>query len=173
MKRGFTWMEFLVALTVLAVVAALVYPLARGVRMQVLKETCVNNLGRIGGAVVAYREEWDGIGKYGLPWAMGLPLPLRAAIPKEEINQYPECPLEYPYLSMYPSNDVEPWWRVRIPGWLRHVEKRKERAVILVCIVHRPGKGYDPKFGLGLLVEGSVEARWGWTEPDRFSFWED
>lgn len=179
MKRGFTWMEFLVALTVLAVVAALVYPLARGVLEQMWKQGCMHNLGQIGQAVVAYREEWDGIGKYGAPWAMGLPAGPREAYPKEEKKQYPECPRNPRwglYVDMYPPYSDEPWAIARLKYfWLPHVKKMKERAVIFMCPDHwEPKSQYDRQFALGLLLGGEVVARWGWLDPYWYpAFWED
>ncbi|MCL6624015.1 MAG: prepilin-type N-terminal cleavage/methylation domain-containing protein [Fimbriimonadales bacterium] len=187
MRRGWTMVEFLVVVTVILVVASLVYPLARGMRKEALKRACVNNLRQIGGLVVAYREEWEGAGKYGLPWEMGLPVPIRKAVPKEEKKTYLECPIDpysnmYSYFDMYPGNTPEEerdprereFLKRRVPEWLKHVKRMKERSVIFICKNHyTPRSPYDRQYGIGLLLNGEVVERWGWTAPTEFSFWED
>ncbi len=182
MTRGWTLMELIVVVTVLLVVAAIVYPLASGVRKQVLKNVCMNNLRQIGGLVVAYREDWDGVGKYGLPWEMGLPMGVTSVVPREEKKSYSYCPvhpLQLPYLTMYPFIDWvdHPRLKYRVLAWLHHVRKMKERSLIGLCIQHGGyGKGYDgynSRRGIGLLLNGDVAERWGWTDPWHYSFWED
>lgn len=187
MRRGWTMVEFLVVVTVILVVASLVYPLARGMRTLTLKRACINNLRQIGGLVVAYREEWDGAGKYGWPWEMGLPRGIRLVVPREEEKNYLECPIDRArafYVDMYPSTDnpeeatedprLFPWYKWRISEWLRHVKKMKERSIIFICDNHyTPRSPYDRQHAIGLLLNGEAVERWGWIRPWDYRFWED
>lgn len=70
---GLSIVEVLVALTVVALVAALIYPVVVRARQKAKETTCHGNLRQIQVAVSLYRADYGGEGTYGTPEAMGLP----------------------------------------------------------------------------------------------------
>lgn len=65
MRRAFTLIELLVVIAVIAILAALLFPVFAKARERARQTQCISNLRQIGAAVDLYRQDWDG--KY--PWA--------------------------------------------------------------------------------------------------------
>lgn len=62
-QKAFTLIELLVVISVIAVLAALLFPVFARVREKARAATCVSNLRQIGMAIHQYMQDWDG----GLP----------------------------------------------------------------------------------------------------------
>lgn len=107
MKRGFTLMEFLVALTVLAVITTITFVGLRAWRGQSLRVECMQKLGRVHQALMLYRTEWGNPSEVvGSTTYLGLP-----------VHKHEE------YYSLYP-------WEVPQFG-----RTEKERYEIFTCPV--------------------------------------
>ncbi len=74
MKRtGFTLVEVLCVITILVVLAGLTFP-ALGPAVHASKRSsAVSQLHQLGAAMIMYRTDWDGDGRYGTASVMGLP----------------------------------------------------------------------------------------------------
>ena len=60
MKRGFTLMELLVVITIVAILASLLMLVIQMVRRMAITTTCSSNLRQVGLGCVAYANDWDG-----------------------------------------------------------------------------------------------------------------
>ena len=58
-NKGFTLIEFLVALAIIAVLAALLFPVFAQARRQSRTVNCISNLRQIGLALKMYQQDWD------------------------------------------------------------------------------------------------------------------
>lgn len=59
--RGFTLIEMLVVVALIAVLASLIYVLLAPAREAGRRTVCLNNLKQIGQAIVLYRQDWGGV----------------------------------------------------------------------------------------------------------------
>lgn len=73
-RRGFTLMELIVSIAVLAILAALTFPVFTGIRERGKASQCVSNLHQIGMGMSSYLADWDN--RY--PWAASDILVVRA-----------------------------------------------------------------------------------------------
>lgn len=72
-NSGFTIVELLVVLAILAVLAGVVYAASGGVREKARQSVCLSNLHQIGLAVQMYRQDYGGSDAPGWPSQLGLP----------------------------------------------------------------------------------------------------
>lgn len=63
-RRGFTLIELLTVIAIIAVLAALLFPVFMTARGKAREITCVSNLRQIGQAVAMYTQDYDGIYPY-------------------------------------------------------------------------------------------------------------
>jgi prepilin-type N-terminal cleavage/methylation domain-containing protein/prepilin-type processing-associated H-X9-DG protein len=104
-RRGFTLVELLVVIAVIAVLAGLLFPVLAHARERARQMTCLSNLRQIGTAHLLYLDDWDGQLPYW--WQAGPPRP-------EPFGAYVYWPERLqPYLQ---SQDVfrDPsfsWWQ--------------------------------------------------------------
>jgi prepilin-type N-terminal cleavage/methylation domain-containing protein/prepilin-type processing-associated H-X9-DG protein len=61
-RRGFTLIELLVVVAIIAILAAILFPVFARAREQARKAVCCANLKQIGAAVKLYIKDWDGEG---------------------------------------------------------------------------------------------------------------
>lgn len=66
MKRAFTLVEILIVIAVIAILAALIFPVFGSVRDKSKQAVCLSNLSQIGKAVALYASDYDD----RLPWAV-------------------------------------------------------------------------------------------------------
>jgi len=59
-RRGYTLMEVLVVISMIAILAAILFPVFARAREQARKTTCASNLTQIGAALALYAQNWDG-----------------------------------------------------------------------------------------------------------------
>jgi len=76
-RRGFTLVELVVVIAIIAALTAIVLPVVSRVRENGRRATCKSNMRQIGLALQMYRQDWDGVDPdKGMPlshWQMGLP----------------------------------------------------------------------------------------------------
>ena len=58
-KRGFTLLELLVVIVIIALIAGILLPVLQKARTKAHETTCLNNLKQIGVALIIYRDEND------------------------------------------------------------------------------------------------------------------
>jgi len=59
-KRGFTLIELLVVIAVIAILAAVLFPVFVSARDSARRSRCLSNLKQIGGAINVYADDWNG-----------------------------------------------------------------------------------------------------------------
>src|SRR2546425_13354298 len=68
-RRGFTLIELLVVIAVIAILAAILFPVFAQAREKARAATCPSNVKQIGSAMLMYTQDYDeGV----LPWLIGV-----------------------------------------------------------------------------------------------------
>src|SRR3712207_1306350 len=57
--RGFTLIELLVVVAIIAILAAILFPVFAKAREKARQTSCISNLKQIGPAVLMYSQDWD------------------------------------------------------------------------------------------------------------------
>ena len=60
-ERGFTLIELLVVITIIAILAAILFPVFSQAKEAAKKATCISNMHQVGLAVAIYRNDYDGV----------------------------------------------------------------------------------------------------------------
>lgn len=59
MRKAFTLVELLVVITIIAILAAVAFPVLARASRRARSTECMSNLHQIGGAITAYADDWD------------------------------------------------------------------------------------------------------------------
>lgn len=73
MRRGFTLLEVIVAISIMILLASLLFPVFVSAKRASNRSSCMSNLKQLGMALTIYRGDVGG-SEYGTPRQMGLPL---------------------------------------------------------------------------------------------------
>jgi type II secretory pathway pseudopilin PulG len=186
-------MEVLVAVTVFAVIASVVFLVAKGALWRSRERYCMNNLQKIHLALSAYRADYDGEGKYGYWTTMGLPrmlgvLPQLGLLDRDSLHcrgvPDPNEP-DPPGYGVMSWAAEEPATRERLKRqgfyfepWTPYVQKYKDNAILVFDLNHQyGGRPYgslsvlEVHRALGLTVGGEVLVRVGPGSPTRQRWW--
>lgn len=102
-EKGFTLIELLIVISVLSILAAVVFPVFSKVREKGRQSVCTSNLRQIGSSVALYLSDYDGTYPYAVD-AWDKTHPDDFPIPKEEILNMPTfVEVLQPYIK---SHDV-------------------------------------------------------------------
>ncbi|GIV02682.1 MAG: hypothetical protein KatS3mg015_1512 [Fimbriimonadales bacterium] len=169
-RRGLTLIELLSVLTIVAVLAALLYPVFKSVRMRALDAECASKLRQYGQALAIYRHEYGGDGVYGHPYAMGLPpSPFLPGLPRSLYY----CPLgQHGRTSFIPVASMgDP-----VDEWMALVQRWRDDTLVQADLNHnRSGAAirspYMVQRGIGLYLGGHVRIVEKAGDPARPEFW--
>ncbi|MCH8273597.1 MAG: prepilin-type N-terminal cleavage/methylation domain-containing protein [Armatimonadetes bacterium] len=164
--RGLTLTELLVAVTIIAAAATMVWPLIRGARDSTRDVSCMDKLRQIHVAISLYRSDYDGEGIYGNAYSMGLPpsgtatLYLTERLSLEMI-QCSGRPLpsgaRNAFKRMYEVPDKDE----TVPPWADYCRLMQNESVLIVDLNHgdtaRPAYStYTTHRGIGLYLGGNI-----------------
>ena len=141
MRRSFTLTETLLVIGIIAIVTALSYPAFSAAKERAQLESCMSNLKQIHLAIKMYQSAWDGEGKYGDMYEMGLPFlygpPGAIELPKWECaglpNEFRRAE-QYPY-NYFPAPD---WIDHRTPTWKEYAASEEENSILICDPNHNP-----------------------------------
>ncbi len=188
-KTAFTLIEVLLAITIIAVIAALVFPAIVRSKGAAQESNCVQRLRQWHLAISLYRELCGDTAIYGLPHVMGLPVPttLRTAV---EANVIPAtmvyCPsgadptdrtIRASYFQMW----YDPLYMNLPPGvgaeqWEPYVLEHQDNSVLIVDRNHQiPGTLYGSPLqthrGIGLYLGGHTKTISKKGDQSRRAWW--
>ncbi|MEQ1821662.1 MAG: prepilin-type N-terminal cleavage/methylation domain-containing protein [Fimbriimonadaceae bacterium] len=166
MKKGFTLIEILVVIAIIAAVAGVLYPVFSRSKQAALETKSISNMRQIYLAIQAYRNDCEGTA-YGKAEEMGLPpAPFEKWIgPAAKLNPpLRRAGLHYFY---YPIPSAEDH---RVPSWEDYTETHFGSTVVIadVWFDSQPAKPPytswvdDPdaeKYVLGITLDGSLRKK--------------
>jgi prepilin-type N-terminal cleavage/methylation domain-containing protein len=158
-KKGFTLVELLVVLGIIAVLVGIIFPVFIVARKRARQTTCLNNLRQIGMAMNLYYDDW---GRYPQIISLNLPqqtrvCPLDPFISRGGAAGWPgiKKPLSYAFSGpLYPD---DPYYNTFYNVWLK---KAPLAGPIVVCYGHWSNRFSDPLGPIppapGVFVDGHV-----------------
>jgi prepilin-type N-terminal cleavage/methylation domain-containing protein len=169
MKRGFTLVELLVVLSIIAIVFAIVTPVFRYAVESARISSAVSFMHQIGKAIALYRSDWGESGSYATAADAGLPTDLYVHTTWKRLDRKGfESPCGYKpgigwdnarsapdYVFYFYSEDVVFPWMARI------LPKYKENTLMVLDPWCNPSgtewnNPYAEKRAIGLLLSGQV-----------------
>ena len=158
MRKGLTLMELLVVISILATLAALLYPVYLSVRTKMYAVSCANQLRQIGLAIKMYVHDQGDETPYSMPYSLGQLYPnyihdkellvcpyFRAIAPIgliEGMHQRSQKRWKEPWSSywlMCPKSLDEGWRRGDNMGFAPIFAKRGDATPIVFCDSHQQG----------------------------------
>lgn len=179
LNLGLTLIEVLAILTIVAVLATLLWPIAKSAKDRVQDAQCVTKLRQYGVALSQYRYDNGGYGVYGDPYAMAL-----TGADKLLDGGYIEdpkllrCPLnergQYDYVGFLEQRGEE--YRHALGVYFAYW---KDDGIVRADTNHNPypandlGSPYLSRKGIGLFLGGHVRVVRKMGSPADWSFWHD
>jgi prepilin-type N-terminal cleavage/methylation domain-containing protein len=172
--RAFTLIEIMVVIAIIAVIAAMLFPVMSKAKDKAQETRCVSNLKQMGLAVNLYRTEHDGTDTPGTPWQMGFPVDHHTA------QAYPNnllCRNKDGYALMFgPASPAGPGLQELHLGWKLMVEKWGSATPMFVDPYHKLDKtdgAWSVRRVIAVRLDGSVRPRTGrfGRDPDYFIWW--
>ncbi|MCH8274690.1 MAG: type II secretion system protein [Armatimonadetes bacterium] len=172
-RKGFTLTEVLVILTILAVLAALLFPVLRRATERGKEVTCLSNFRQMHIALELYRADYEGAGRYGEAAAMGMPPTTLWLIPYGYDPREMRCP------GISFTNQVERALYMEMWGgkdWVPTVTEFEDDTVIYIDLNHSfPGRSIysesNTHRAIGLYLGGHIETRIRTGSPDSLKWW--
>lgn len=173
LKGALTLVEVITCVAIIALVAAIAYPLIVRAKRAASETACVSNLGQIYATISMYRSDYDGADQ-GTPSEMGLP-PLRALAPLIHVSchgrNYIDCSSPNGYMIAWPVSDIGNHRAEDDQVWVDYVEKYGSAAILEYDAGHCdtcPGSPFTLNRGIGLTLGGSVIVRVRRLNPTAF-----
>jgi prepilin-type N-terminal cleavage/methylation domain-containing protein len=172
MKRaGFTIVELLITISIVAIISALLYPLISSAVGRAKEKTCVSNLRQIGMALGMYRADYDGDGRVGTPAQMGMPDWFSVIRRERYYGIGIQFCTEPDSFSGGRGLYGQFWEGFDDKGWAANVEQWGDGTIALFDRNHRNGQRtytmpFANHFRIGLALGGDVRTRIrkGWPE---------
>lgn len=179
--RGWTLVELLVVFAIIAVVAAIAYPVTRGALDRAKVSRSISNLHQIGLAINLYRADYGDIALYGTVEEMGLPPDLGALareykLPTELFDPGGEVitpEIGSLYTVFFTGESF-----VGQPSWSKYAKRYQENAILVGDLQNSfagSTQSISPlvrRRGIGLFVDGSVRVivkAGDWTKREWWS----
>jgi len=165
LKRGFTLVELLIVLSVVAVFCSIGFPVLASAKTAARETTSIQQLRQIHLGLMLYRSEYDGDGVYGSATDMGLPIndrrPAFTKLSRVPLNLWTSpCGLHpsegikilYP-VYYFPSDDP--------PSFAKQSTAYQDNLILAFDMECSPSESdiyshYLPKLGLGVLLSGTA-----------------
>lgn len=176
--RGFTLTEVMVVITIVAIVAAIIYPVIVNVKKGAEETKCTSNLHQISLAVFQYQHDFGGDGVFGDANAMGLPPSPDVLTGYEQLaKDLWKCRgagmagMPYSLYCYMAADDPD-----TKGTWTGYASAQQSQAVLFADFNHRNegepwGAAYLNKFALGLHLDGHVSRKVGHGMMCSFDFW--
>jgi prepilin-type N-terminal cleavage/methylation domain-containing protein len=163
--HAFTLIEILVVIGIIALTAAIVYPIVTSSKEAANRTVCVSNLRQIYQAITLYRlnQDKDGVG-YGEMYSMGLPPGLR------QIAEEGKIPREVFACRGKKTMIIDPLYAVMWapegtvgrPSWAEYVQRKGDGAILLADHNHDldgspMGSPFVTHRGVGVYLGGHVK----------------
>jgi prepilin-type N-terminal cleavage/methylation domain-containing protein len=165
-NRAFTFVELLVVCVIIAVLAALLFPVFSAVRGRARQTVCVENLRQIAQAIAMYRTAAGGDGVYGDMYSMGLPpFPVSRSMPMvlklvpcdgpRRPPEHSRTGFSYRYVPSPPS---------RMSGltvWADYATEHRDESIVCFDEYHNPKNlslesPLTTKTGIGVRLSCSI-----------------
>jgi prepilin-type N-terminal cleavage/methylation domain-containing protein len=175
MKNGFTILEILTVICIIAIVGAITYPVFVQVKRSSVRTTCMSNLHMIGTSLTIYRIDYGGSDQ-GTPSDMGLPDLSRTALPNiTALKCHGTDPLGsiagYTYMWPWPGSDES----AEI-SWASYTRFAASSSILVIDPNHQSGTGpknlsWEHWTSLGLQLDTSVIIRTRIGYPFTVGWW--
>lgn len=178
MRRGYTIIELVITLLIIAIVAAISYPVTVSLKRKANRAHCIGNLKQIGIALNIYREQ-EGGSEFGTPEQMGLPPHLAVLSHDPGVRLLSVSALRCkghnpdgnPYASLWPVESSPRWYHEM---WVELVRAVKESVVVVCDENHQPSfprsYSWEKWTAIGLQLDGRVRIETKYGFPAN-SFW--
>lgn len=171
-SRAFTLVEFLVVLTIIAVIVALVFPVFQSAKRSAKVARTMSASHQLWLALSLYRSDWDGEGKIGTASEMGLPPfgPQIRNVATPELWLQTCSPNQG--FTYWPTNDGGP------DSWQEYVTIAGEGVPIVSTTSCTPSEWdvdnqFHPKLGIAATIGGTVIKRNRAGSTGRLAWWTD
>lgn len=175
---AFTLVELLVAMGILAVLAAVLFPLGKQAIERSSVENCAQNLRTQWLAIEMYRADYESRSEVGTPAQMGLPVGDWVETYKLDQNlkcrRMSELPQPWQTYRYQPGGSEEMDWR-----WDLVTRKYGERTILIDHFAHNDPETFGihlyPHFGMGITSSGQLkrERRIGSPNAPNQRWWHD
>lgn len=164
-RKGLTFIEVVVAISILAILVAVTLPIIDSSKRRSRQVTCQSNLRQMHSAIELYRSDWSGQA-YGNLYQMGLPpQPLMDTLPVVRLldcngegrpNYHAHGGLSYMYVPTPPGRDT--WFRQE---WTKYLAEQNEQAILAFDLYHNPpnlnvGSPGNIKTALAIRLSGAA-----------------
>jgi type II secretory pathway pseudopilin PulG len=171
-------MESLIVIAIIATLTAFIFPVYAQSKKSAIETTCRSNLKQVWTALALYRSDWDGDGRFGFSYDMGLPprTPWRGLTPPYPtavLNSVPHMLLKVDRLKCgnFPSkfNNSNYCYNLRYQDptdnpqnrWDKYVQESGDASILITDVNHSDPNApmmspYFKKYGFGLTLGGSL-----------------
>lgn len=170
--------QILVAVGVLALLSALLFPTIRIQIERAKQKGCVSNLRQLHTALMLYREDQSGSVPYGYGEAMGLP-PILGMVLPNYISDRRVFRCNAPSGNYGATVFTQMWAHSGrdglFPAWHKYVNEYKEDAVLLLDMNHDPADNpwqeFLTHYGIGVYLGGHVRVIQRVGKPADRTWW--